>query len=151
MSGKGGMIGARSFFMELEMGLLDTISGALGGNGAGGNPLLNAVMQMLANKEAGGLQGLLKTLADNGLGEQVQSWVGTGQNQPVSVDALRNALGDGTLGRIANQAGVSADEAAGGLAQLLPQVVDKLTPNGELPQGDLLSQGLDLLKGKLFG
>lgn len=133
------------------MGLLDTISGALGGNGAGGNPLLNAVMQMLANKEAGGLQGLLKTLADNGLGEQVQSWVGTGQNQPVSVDALRNALGDGTLGRIANQAGVSADEAAGGLAQLLPQVVDKLTPNGELPQGDLLSQGLDLLKGKLFG
>jgi uncharacterized protein YidB (DUF937 family) len=139
------------FFMELEMGLLDTISGALGGNGAGGNPLLNAVMQMLANKETGGLQGLLKTLADNGLGEQVQSWVGTGQNQPVSVDALRNALGDGTLGRIANQAGVSADEAAGGLAQLLPQVVDKLTPNGELPQGDLLSQGLDLLKGKLFG
>ncbi len=133
------------------MGLLDTISGALGGNGAGENPLMNIVTQMISNKESGGLQGLLKTLQDSGLGDQVASWVGTGQNQPVSADQIKSALGNGQLGQIASQMGVSEHEAAGGLAEMLPHVIDKLTPNGQVPEGDLLSQGLNLLKGKLFG
>lgn len=133
------------------MGLLDTISGALGGNTAGENPRMNIVTQMISNKESGGLQGLLKTLQDSGLGDQVASWVGSGPNQPVSADQIKAALGNGQLGQIAAQTGMSEHEVAGGLAEMLPQVIDKLTPNGQVPEGDLLSQGLNLLKGKLFG
>lgn len=135
------------------MGLLDMVTGALGGAGGatGGNPLLNIVMDMVSNKQAGGLGGLLKTLQDNGLAEQAASWVSTGQNLPVSGDQIRNALGNGTLGQIAGQLGMSEGAAAGGLADLLPQVIDKLTPDGKVPEGDLMAKGLDLLKGKLLG
>jgi uncharacterized protein YidB (DUF937 family) len=82
----------------------------------------------------------------------VASWVGTGQNLPVSAEQIQAVLGSGQLGQIASQLGLNESQAAGGLADLLPQVIDSLTPNGQLPQGDdLLAQGLDMLKGKLFG
>lgn len=135
------------------MGLLDMVTGALGGAGgqAGGNPLMNIVMQMVSNPQSGGLSGLLQKLQDGGLGEQAASWVSTGQNLPVSGDQLKNILGGGQLGQIASQLGMSEDDAAGGLAGMLPQVIDKLTPDGQVPNNDLLAQGLDMLKGKLFG
>lgn len=137
------------------MGLLDSVMGALGGAGGngGGNPMLDVVMQMLSNKgQNGGLAGLVQAFQQNGLGEQVNSWISTGQNLPVSPDQIKAALGGGQLGQIAGQLGMNETQAAGGLADLLPQVIDKLTPNGQLPQGDdLMAQGLDLLKGKLFG
>lgn len=135
------------------MGLLDMVTGALGGAGgqAGGNPLLNIVMQMISNPQSGGLSGLLQKLQEGGLGEQAASWVSTGQNLPVSGDQLKNILGGGQLGQIASQLGMSEDDAAGGLAGMLPQVIDKLTPDGQVPNNDLMAQGLDMLKGKLFG
>lgn len=138
------------------MGLLDMVTGALGGMGGaggqtGGNPLLNIVMQMVSNPQSGGLSGLLQKLKDGGLGEQAASWVSTGENLPVSGDQLKNILGGGQLGQIASQLGMSEDDAAGGLAGMLPQVIDKLTPGGEVPGNDMLAQGLDMLKGKLFG
>jgi uncharacterized protein YidB (DUF937 family) len=137
------------------MGLLDSVMGALGGAGGngGGNPMLEVVMQMLSNSgQGGGLAGLVQTFQQNGLGEQMASWVGTGQNLPISAEQLQAVLGGGQLGQIAGQLGVNESQAAGGLADLLPQVIDQLTPNGQLPQGDdLMAQGLELLKGKLFG
>lgn len=137
------------------MGLLDRVTGALGG-GAGGNgganPLLGVVMQMLSNQgQGGGLAGLVKAFQDKGMGDQVASWVGTGQNLPISPEQIKAVLGSGQLGQIAGQLGMNEQQAAGGLADMLPQVVDKLTPNGQIPQGDLMAQGLELLKGKLFG
>ena len=135
------------------MGLLDSVVGALaGGQSGGSNPLLNIVMQLINNPQTGGLGGLVQSFQQGGLGDVVNSWVSTGQNLPISAEQIKAVLGGGQLQDIASQLGVSTEQASGGLADLLPQVVDKLTPNGQLPEGgDLLAQGLDMLKkGGLF-
>lgn len=129
------------------MGLLDQLGGMLGQGG--GNDALGAISNLI--DQHGGLGGLVQQLQNGGLGDIVSSWVGTGANLPVSADALQQALGSDQIGQIAAKLGLSTDQAAGSLAQLLPQVVDKLTPNGSIEGGGLLEQGLDLLKGKLFG
>jgi uncharacterized protein YidB (DUF937 family) len=109
--------------------------------------LLNIVMQLINNPQTGGLGGLVESFQQGGLGEVVNSWVSTGQNLPISAEQIKAVLGGGQLQDIAAQLGVSTDQASGSLADLLPQVVDKLTPNGQLPQGgDLLAQGMDMLK-----
>lgn len=135
------------------MGLLDSVVGSLAaGNTQGGNGLLDVVMQLIQN-QPGGLAGLVQSLQQGGLAEVVSSWVSTGQNIPVSAQQLASALGGDQLQNIAAQLGVSPEQASGSLADLLPQVVDQLTPNGQLPEGgDLLTQGLAMLKkGGLFG
>jgi uncharacterized protein YidB (DUF937 family) len=110
-------------------------------------------MQMINNPQSGGLGGLLQSFQQGGLGDVVNSWVSTGQNLPISPEQIQSVLGGGKLQEIAAQLGVSTEQASGSLADLLPQVVDKLTPNGQVPEsGDLLAQGLDMLKkGGLFG
>ena len=135
------------------MGLLDSVVGSLtAGNTPGGTGLLEAVMQLIQN-QPGGLAGLVQSFQQGGLAEIVNSWVSIGQNLPVSGQQLASVLGSGPLQGMAAQLGLSPDQVAGSLADLLPQVVDQLTPNGQLPQGgDLLAQGMDLLKkGGLFG
>lgn len=134
------------------MGILDSVVGALaGGQGGGSNGLMDVVMQLI-NNQPGGLGGLVQSFQQGGLGEIVNSWVSTGQNLPVSAEQLQSVLGGGALQDIAAKLGVSPEQASGSLAELLPQVVDKLTPNGQLPEGGaLLAQGMDLLKkGSLF-
>lgn len=136
------------------MGLFDSVAGALAGSQSGGNnALMDIVMQLVNNPQAGGLAGLVKSFQQGGLGDVVNSWVSSGQNLPISAEQLQSVLGGGALQNIAAQLGVSPEQASGSLADLLPQVVDKLTPGGQLPEGgDLMSQGLDLLKkGGLFG
>jgi len=135
------------------MGLLDSVVGALAGGQGGGNSGLVDVVMQLINNQPGGLGGLVQSFQQGGLGEVVNSWVSTGQNLPVSAEQLQAVLGGGQLQNIAAQLGVSPEQASGSLAELLPQVVDKLTPDGQLPQGgELLAQGMDLLKkGGLFG
>lgn len=135
------------------MGLLDSVVGSLtAGNAQGGNGLLDTVIQLIQN-QPGGLAGLVQSFQQGGLADVVNSWVSTGQNLPVSGQQLASVLGSGPLQDIAAQLGVSPEQASGSLADLLPQIVDQLTPNGQLPQGgDLLTQGMDLLKkGGLFG
>lgn len=136
------------------MGLMDMVTGALGnaGGSGGNNPLLDSVVKMLTDSsQGGGLAGIVKAFQDKGLGDQMASWVGSGQNLPISADQIKSALSGGQLGQIASQLGINEQQAAGGLADILPQVVDKLTPGGQMPEGDLMAQGLDMLKGKLFG
>ena len=135
------------------MGLLDQVAGALAGGQSGGNgALLETVLKLVNDPRHGGLEGLVSAFQQGGLGEIVNSWVSTGQNLPVSPEQVQSALGDSSLQDIAAQLGVSPEQASGSLADLLPQLVDQLTPNGQLPQGgDLLTQGLDMLKkGGLF-
>lgn len=135
------------------MGLLDSVVGALaGGQSAGNSPLLNVVMQLINNPQTGGLSGLVQSFQQGGLGNIVNSWVSTGQNLPISAEQIQAVLGGGQLQNVAAQLGMSTEQASGGLADLLPQLVDKLTPNGQVPEGgDLLAQGLDMLKkGGLF-
>ncbi len=126
------------------MGLLDSVVGALGkaagGGGGGGQEaaLMNAVMALLSQSGsggAGGLGGLVGKLQQGGLGDIVNSWISTGQNLPVSGSQLQSALGSDTLGPLARQLGLGEGDLAGGLAGLLPQVVDGLTPDGQLPSG----------------
>lgn len=138
------------------MGLLDQVVGAVAanvGNSAGAqNPLLGAVMQLLNNPQTGGLAGLVQSFQDGGLGEIVNSWVGSGGNLPISAQQIQQILGSGQLGGIASQLGVDHGTAASSLAQYLPRIIDHLTPNGSLPaNNDLVAQGMDMLKGKLFG
>ncbi len=139
------------------MGLFDNLAGqalgALGGQPQSGQSgLLDGLMGLLNNPQVGGLQGLLQKFQSAGLGEQVSSWIGTGNNLPISAEHIQQVLGGGHLEQLAQQAGMDHGQAALGLSQLIPQMVDHLTPNGQMPEsGDLLSGSLNLLKGKLFG
>ena len=142
------------------MGLLDSIlgsvlgGGAAQGQGSGQAALINAVIQMVANKGAGGggagggLGALVGALTQGGLGNVASSWVGTGQNLPVSAEQLQSALGSGgggLLAQLAQQAGLSHGDTASGLSQILPGLVDKLTPDGQIPQQDSLEKMLGSL------
>jgi Uncharacterized protein conserved in bacteria len=73
------------------------------------------------------------------------------ETQPVSADQIHQVLGSDTVNQLAAKAGVDPSEAASSLSQLLPQLVDKLTPGGQIPEGGLMAQGLNMLKGKLLG
>lgn len=123
------------------MGLLDSVVGMLGGQqqgAAAGGELLNVVLSMLANGSAhGGLGGLVEKFQQGGMGDVVASWISTGQNMPINGDQLGQVLGPDVLSQIARQLGVSPGDAAGQLSQVLPQVVDELTPNGSVPEDGL--------------
>ena len=134
------------------MGLLDQLGQAAGGMLGGGNanPLLKAILSLLdKNSQLGGLEGLIQSFQRNGLPDIVNSWVGTGQNLPISPDQVKQGLGSDLIGQLASKAGLSSDVASSQLANLLPGLIDKLTPDGKVPAGGLLEQELNLLKGKL--
>jgi uncharacterized protein YidB (DUF937 family) len=129
-------------------GLGDLLGGILGGGGRGGGLaggqaggaiglLLPAVASLLMN---GGLQKILGRLQANGKGEKAQSWVSPGQNEPVDGADVREALDEEELRGIATQLGVSEDEAAEAVARVLPDVVDQVTPQGQVPPDDELDQ-----------
>jgi uncharacterized protein YidB (DUF937 family) len=128
------------------MGILDNLESMAAGGSAQGN-LLNAVNGLLTSQQGGGLTGLVQQFAGKGLGNIVNSWVGTGQNLPVTAQQIQQVLGSNTIRDLAARAGLSPDEVTSHLSQLLPAIVDKLTPNGQIPQGDIMSKGMDLLKG----
>ncbi|WIT11505.1 YidB family protein [Paucibacter sediminis] len=134
------------------MGLMDSLLGAAqqalsGQQAAGGGSDWVGMVSGLLNQQ-GGLAGILQQLQAGGLGEQVQSWIGTGANLPVSADQLSAALGGSdALSQLASQAGVSHAEAGAQLSQWLPQIVDKLSPNGQLPD----SGDLGAMLGQLLG
>ncbi|CAM5578682.1 hypothetical protein GCM10010222_63200 [Streptomyces tanashiensis] len=128
--------------------LLGSLLGGAGGQSGGAGGILGSLLGALAGgKGAGGggdgsnpLGGLLDMLTRSGLTDQTRSWVGTGDNQAVSGAQIAEALPDDTLQKVAAEAGVSPQEAADEIAASLPQAVDKLTPNGSLPQGASLEE-----------
>jgi len=135
------------------MGLFDQVVGALaGGEADGRGGLLQIAMQLINDPKIGGLQGLVQSFQQGGLGEIVNSWVSNGQNLPISAEQIQSVLGGSSLQDMAARLGMSPEQASGNLAEMLPQLVDRMTPNGQLPEGgDLLAQGMDLLKkGGLF-
>ncbi len=106
-----------------------------------------AALDLLGSKDVGGIQGLQQLLQQKGLGEVAASWIGTGPNQAISAEQLQKALGPERIAALAQKVGVPPDRAQQALVQFLPQLVDKLTPNGQVPQGQNLAQaGLDALK-----
>lgn len=133
------------------MSLMDSLfnaAGSLLGNQEGGSAQGMALAESLL-QQSGGLSGLVQQLSSSGLGDVVQSWVGTGANLPVSPEQISQALGPDILSSLASKVGLSGDSLNGALAQMLPSVVDKLTPGGQLPTDN----GFDLssLASQLFG
>jgi uncharacterized protein YidB (DUF937 family) len=141
------------------MGLLDTIGGLAGQMGNlqndGSNPraaLVQAVLGMLVHGNEpgglggsgglGGLGGLIQRFQTAGLGDAAASWIGTGANVPVTADQVKAALGDGPLRMLAEHAGLDEDEAASHLSDLLPQLVDRLTPQGQVPADGIHENGI---------
>ena len=131
------------------MGLLDKLKGFMKSDDTESSArLMNIIAQMIADPKSGGVQGLIKLFQDNGFGEQALSWVSTEANLPISADQIKKVFGGGQLVQdIARAMGVSEDEAAGKLADTLPNVIDKLTMYGQIPEGELLAQRLSIVKG----
>jgi uncharacterized protein YidB (DUF937 family) len=135
----------------MSMGLLDIVGGMVGGqggpaaHGGGQAELLNLIVGMLSNSgQGGGLAGLVQQFQAAGLGAQVNSWIGTGQNLPVSPEQLQGALGHDQMSQMAERMGLSTGDLGAQLSHMLPQVVDQLTPGGQVPEGGLGDLG-DLL------
>ncbi|NUS04071.1 MAG: DUF937 domain-containing protein [Hamadaea sp.] len=109
--------------------------------------LLSSLMGKMGGQQGGQLNGLLEQLSQGGLGQQADSWIGTGQNSPVTGNQMAQALGQDNIDAAAASAGVSPEVAAHDLAEVLPQLVNSATPDGQLPQASDLQQLMSQLMG----
>jgi uncharacterized protein YidB (DUF937 family) len=122
------------------------LSGLNGERGGGaGNMLLQLALSML--QQNGGLGGVLGKFRDAGMGAQADSWVSTGPNMNISADQLQQVFGSGALGDIAAKLGVSQDQAGSTMSQILPELINQLTPQGEVDSEseNSVAEGLDSL------
>ena len=133
------------------MGLFDSILGAASGKNAQSgeaNPLIGIVSGLLA--QSGGLEGLANKFSQSGQGNAFKSWVGMGENQPVSNDQIQNVLGSEQVNAIATRMGVDPAIVSTFLAEYLPKIVDKLTPAGKIDPTADHQQGLSALLPSLL-
>ena len=139
------------------MGLLGQILGGVMGQsqpqpGAQqGHSMLESVLGLIHGPQIGGLGGLISLLEQKGLGHLASGWVSNGPNPPITPAQLTSALGEQNVQQFAQQNGLSPSDGASALAQLLPHVVDQMTPNGQLPQQSMgMGEMLSMLKSKLM-
>ena len=92
----------------------------------------------------------MQSFNQQGLGDIISSWVGTGNNTPVTPDQVQAGLGSDVIQQLAEKSGVSIDAAKAQLAELLPSLIDRVTPEGKIPEGGLLDKGQELLRSLLF-
>jgi uncharacterized protein YidB (DUF937 family) len=133
------------------MGLLDSVLSAVSGRGdssSAGNQLLGTLSGLLA--QSGGLQGLAGKFSQSGQGDAFSSWVGMGENQPVSSNQIQQALGSDQIRAIATKMGVDPNLASQFLAEYLPKIIDKLTPTGKVDPTVDHQQGLAALLPSLL-
>jgi uncharacterized protein YidB (DUF937 family) len=130
------------------MSLLDLAGQFLGGGQQGGNATLMSTVLQMVNSHPGGLPGLISTFQQQGLGGAVNSWIGSGTNEPVAPQQVQNAVGESQMQDVAAKLGISTEDASAKIAQLLPGIIDHLTPNGQVPSSgsNLLELGEGLLK-----
>jgi len=130
------------------MGLLDEVM-SMAGVGAQQQDqhctALTAIMSYVNSPQVGGIAGLQKMFQQGGLGSVMSSWVGSGQNQPVSADQLQNVLHSGALQAAAQKCGMDPTQLTGMMSTLLPHLVDKLTPNGQIPDASTMANHLKAL------
>ena len=134
-----------------KMGIFDEVISGIGSKifgEAGQGTLMEQILGLINSPQTGGLSGLMDQFKSKGLGDLISSWIGTGENQPVSGDQIHQVFGVEKIQEIAQTLGISGAEASQGLASLLPQIIDKLTPEGKIPEGGILEQGMNLLKNK---
>jgi uncharacterized protein YidB (DUF937 family) len=128
--------------MDVNALVKKVTSGAQGAQGS-----LSSLMNTMGGQTHAGFNNLLSTLSNNGLADQVKSWVGKGANQDVSGQQVASALGPDKLNEVAQSTGLSQSQVADHLAQQLPTVVDKLTPDGSVPD----EAGLENAAGRVIG
>ncbi|MGB8170477.1 MAG: YidB family protein [Chthoniobacteraceae bacterium] len=139
-----------SLFSDLAQSALGAFTGNSGGNTQ--TVVMNLVTEMITKHSSGnGLAGLVQQFAGAGLGAQAASWVSTGPNTPVTGDQMHQALGADQITALAQKGGLPAGQLSSLLAQVLPEVINHLTPNGQVPQGAGLESALGgLLQSGLF-
>lgn len=127
-----------AMLMQIVAALLAQRAGGAGGAGAaGGLGGLGGLGGIGAAGGLGGLAGLAEQFQRGGLGDVMNSWIGTGQNLPISPDQLGGVLGGDLLGELTRHTGMGQDDLLGQLSQVLPQMVDRATPEGRIPEGGL--------------
>ncbi len=141
------------------MGFLDAALGSLlsaNNSGVAGQPPIAQALETLLQQH-GGVGGLVNQLSQGGLASQVGSWIGTGQNQSVTGAEIAQALGSGSIGRIAQQLGINPQEAGTLLAQVVPHLIDHMTPGGQMPsnatqvpQSDALISAVSTIAARLL-
>lgn len=134
------------------MGILDSIVSSMGAGSpqAGAQASLLPALIELVKNYPGGLQGLIEKFQQGGLGDVIASWIGSGQNQPVSPDQLQSVLGDGIVGNLSEKSGLDVNTVLSSLSVMLPSLVDQATPNGSADDvGGSLLGSLSGLLGKL--
>jgi uncharacterized protein YidB (DUF937 family) len=139
--------GGASIMMALLPVVLSMLASRSSGSRAGGGGLGDILGQVLGggapSGAGGGLGGLLEQMQRAGFGDQARSWVSTGQNMPISPDAFGQIFGEGGLEEIARRANLTPQQTSEGLSQLLPEVVDRVTPGGQEPDFDQLARSVD--------
>jgi uncharacterized protein YidB (DUF937 family) len=133
------------------MGLLDEVLAMAGISGAQQSQhasALSAILSLINSPQVGGLAGLQSMFQQGGLGHIMSSWIGNGPNLPVSANQLQNVLHGGALQQAAQQAGMDSSQFTSTMSTLLPHLVDKVSPNGQLPDASALQQ---MLKGLAAG
>lgn len=129
------------------MGLFDSVAGAvLGKLGGDKGTMVQVAMDLFTQN--GGLAGVLEKFKTGGFAEQADSWVSKGENLPITAEQITQVLGSGTITNISNKLGMNPDEVSAKIAEYLPQVIDKMTPDGEVNagSGNLLTAVLSMLK-----
>ena len=138
--------------------MFNNILGSLASSVLGGGEAQSKALQLIQAllQSQGGVQGLIEKFQQGGLEQIVKSWIGTGENQPISIAQIIDVFGQNNIDSAAEQVGVEQQEAPSLLSEYLPQIVDKLSPNGEfdlknLDTNALLQQGAKAIFGKILG
>src|SRR5262245_533731 len=144
-------------FGQLLKGLAGGTSGPAAPQPRGGGDVLSSIFDMLGTGQGGGSQAatgggltdLIKGFQDQGLGDVVSSWIGTGENKTVTPDQIRQGLGKERVQEVAQRSGLSMESVLPMLAAALPVVIDALTPKGQVPDRASLDQGVQSLRSRL--
>jgi uncharacterized protein YidB (DUF937 family) len=120
--------------MSLFESLVNSVLSGFGGNSGITGALAKELLSGFQQNQGAGLTDMVEQLSKKGLGSVVQSWVGTGPNQPVTPDQLGKAMDPSMLQQLASKLGISPDLLTTHLADVLPKIVDRLTPDGKLPE-----------------
>jgi uncharacterized protein YidB (DUF937 family) len=141
----GNVIGSMLSGNQAQSPLGGILGNLAGGGGGGSNDLLQIALSLL--QQNGGLEGVLGKFRQAGMGAQADSWVSTGPNMNISPDQLQEVLGSGAFGDIASKLGISQDQAGSTMSQVLPELINQLTPQGEVTEesNDTIAEGLAAL------